>query len=67
MAIHYRVMRGFKLETVDTRARNAWRYAAHRGITGTPQYIVNGVHDYDAIKLDFEGWKRMIDDFMSKE
>ncbi|XP_019862027.1 PREDICTED: uncharacterized protein LOC105315512 [Amphimedon queenslandica] len=61
-----KVMAGFKSERVDTKSRNAWRYAASRGITGTPQYIINGVHDYDAVKLDFDGWKKMIDDLMTR-
>ena len=29
-------------------ARYAWKYAASRGITGTPQFIVNGVIVPDA-------------------
>ena len=62
----HRVMAGFKSERIDTKSRNAWRYAASRGITGTPQYIINGVHDPTAVKLDFDGWKKMIDDLMTR-
>ena len=36
-------MLGFTDEVIVERARYAWKYAASRGITGTPQYLVNGV------------------------
>lgn len=54
-------MKGFTNSIIDRRSRNAWRYGAHRGITGTPQYIINGVHDPMAPELDIDGWKKMID------
>lgn len=57
----YSVMEGFKSKDIDTRARTAWKYGCHRGITGTPQFIINGVHDPTAPDLDYRGWERVID------
>ncbi len=53
-------MAGFSDDTIVRRARYAWKYAAHRGITGTPQFIVNGVHYPDGQEYKLEDWKRMI-------
>lgn len=39
----YRILLGFQDMIITEKARYAWKYAAHRGITGTPQFIVNGV------------------------
>lgn len=36
-------MSGFSDSLVVENARYAWKYAASRGITGTPQFIINGV------------------------
>lgn len=37
------------------------------GISGTPQFIVNGVHLPDAPDFKFEEWKRLIDNLMTSE
>lgn len=38
-----RILSGFQDRAVFDKARYAWKYAAYRGVTGTPQFIVNGV------------------------
>ena len=45
-------------ELVVQDARYAWKYAASRGITGTPQYIVNGVQvpDPPGSKTEWEDY-----------
>ena len=52
---------------ITTRSRTAWKYAAHRGITGTPQFIINGVHVPDAADFKFADWKKLIDDLMATQ
>lgn len=58
-------MDGFDDDTIVRRSRYAWKYAAHRGITGTPQFIINGVHNPDAADFSIEEWKKMIDQLMA--
>lgn len=55
-------MSGFTDSLVVLDARYAWKYAASRGITGTPQYIVNGVQVPDAPGYSKSQW----DDFINK-
>lgn len=55
-------MEGFMSKDIDMRARTAWKYACHRGITGCPQFIINGVHDPTAPDLDYDGWVKKIND-----
>ena len=43
-----------------TDSRYAWKYAAYRGITGTPQFIVNGVQVPDAAEFDQKQWEEYI-------
>ena len=57
-------MAGYDDQTIIRRARYAWKYAAHRGITGTPQFIVNGVHYPAGQDYDLEDWKKMIDNML---
>jgi len=38
----FRIMSGFKDEVIVERSRYAWKYAASRGVTGTPSFLING-------------------------
>jgi len=53
-------MSGFMDEVVVEKARYAWKYAASRGITGTPEFLVNGVSAPDAGGYSREGWNQFI-------
>ena len=55
-----RVLAGFADSQVTTEARYAWKYAASRGITGTPQFIVNGVHVPTAADFTAPEWEKLI-------
>ena len=57
-------MSGFTDSVVVEDARYAWKYAASRGITGTPQYIVNGVQVPDAPDSKSE-WEDFINKLMA--
>ena len=37
-----RIMSGFKDEVIVERSRYAWKYAASRGVSGTPAILWNG-------------------------
>ena len=63
--IHCRVMDGFTDSVVVERARYAWKYAASRGITGTPQFIVNGVNVPQAQGYDADQWGHFINDLLT--
>ncbi len=39
-----RILSGFSDGVIVENARYAWKYAASRGISGTPSFLVNGVH-----------------------
>lgn len=54
-------MEGFSDATVTMDARYAWKYAASRGVTGTPQFLVNGVHVPDAAEYTMAEWEQFID------
>lgn len=56
----HRILSGFTDSLVVEDARYAWKYAASRGITGTPQYIVNGVQVPDAPDYSKEQWEMFI-------
>lgn len=53
-------MKAFTDATVDHEARYAWKYAASRSITGTPQFIVNGVIVPDA-PATYDQWIAFLD------
>lgn len=53
-------MKGFDDMRVVTDSRYAWKYAASRGITGTPQFIVNGVIVPGASEYDQKQWEDYI-------
>ena len=55
-------MSGFSDEVVVEKARYAWKYAAYRGVTGTPFYMINGVIDPDAESFKKQEWE----DYLSK-
>ena len=57
---YHRILSGFTDSLVVEDARYAWKYAASRGITGTPQYIVNGVQVPDAPKYSRTQWEQFI-------
>jgi hypothetical protein len=55
-----RILSGFTDSLVVEDARYAWKYAASRGITGTPQYIINGVQVPDAPDYSQSQWEEFI-------
>ncbi len=55
-----RILSGFTDSLIVEDARYAWKYAASRGITGTPQYIVNGVQVPDAPDYSQSQWEGFI-------
>lgn len=59
-------MGGYDDEVIVRRSRYAWKYAAHRGITGTAQFIVNGVHYPDGADYTADDWKKMIDEMVKE-
>ena len=65
--ICHRVMTAFTNSKIDNDARYAFKYAGHRGITGTAQFIVNGVHDPDAAGYNADQWKAFITSLMKNE
>lgn len=58
-------MSGFTDSLVVEDARYAWKYAASRGITGTPQYIVNGVQVPDGSSFSKTQWEDFINKLVS--
>lgn len=58
-------MEGFTDATVTMDARYAWKYAASRGTTGTPQFLVNGVHVPDAPEYTMAEWQQFIDTLLA--
>jgi len=63
--VHCSVMEGFTDATVTMDARYAWKYGASRGITGTPQFLVNGVHTPDAPTYTMAQWKQFLDQLLA--
>ena len=61
----YSVMEGFSDATVTMDARYAWKYAASRSMTGTPQFLVNGVHVPDAPEYTAVQWGQFIDSLLT--
>ena len=61
----YRVLAGFTDQVVTDLARYAWKYAASRGITGTPQFLVNGVHIPEAPDFSKQQWEELISKLLS--
>ncbi len=58
-------MSGFDDEVMVEKARYAWKYAASRGITGTPQFIVNGVIAPEAAEFNsIIEWENFIDELI---
>ena len=60
-----RVMEGFTDDVVTMDARYAWKYAASRSVTGTPQFIVNGVHVPAAPGFSAGDWAEFIDSLLN--
>lgn len=58
-------MSGFEDEVVVEKARYAWKYAASRGITGTAQFIVNGVSVPEAGSYDKDQWEQFVNKLLS--
>ena len=58
------MLKGFDDDVIVRRSRYAWKYAAHRGITGTPMFIINGVHYPDASGFTINEWNKCIDNLM---
>ncbi len=54
------MLTAFTDTTVDNEARLAFKYAGHRGITGTPQFVVNGVHTPDVAGYDKGQWEKYL-------
>lgn len=55
-------MSGFTDTRIVEASRYSWKYAASRGITGTPEYIVNGVIVPDGASYSKAQWE----DFINK-
>ena len=55
------ILEGFQDSTLYYASVYDWKYAASRTITGTPQFIVNGVVVPDAQGYNFAQWKTFID------
>ena len=62
---HHRVLEGFTDEVVTMDARYAWKYAASRSITGTPQFIVNGVHVPTAPQFSVSDWTNFMNTLLN--
>ena len=60
-----RLMAGFSSEVADYKSRYAWKYAASRGITGTPQFIVNGVSAPDVSGYSKQQVEELIDKLLN--
>jgi hypothetical protein len=60
-----KVMEGFTDDVVTMDARYAWKYAASRSVTGTPQFIVNGVHVPAAPGFSAGDWAEFIDSLLN--
>ena len=60
MFCHCRLMEGFTDSLVTMDARYAWKYAASRAITGTPQFLVNGVQVPAAPEFSLADWSDFI-------
>lgn len=58
-------MSGYSDEVVVGKSRYAWKYAASRGITGTPEFIVNGVIASEAHGYKKEDWESFIDKLLT--
>ena len=57
---------GFIDSLIDHRSRYAWKYACSRGITGTPQFLINGVQVPDASGFNPQEWKKFLDDLLNE-
>ena len=60
-----RVLEGFSDPVVSMDARYAWKYAASRGMTGTPQFLVNGVHVPTAADFSVTEWKMFLNELLN--
>lgn len=58
-------MEGYTDPVVVMDARYAWKYAASRAMTGTPQFIVNGVHVPDAPDYTTADWASFINTLLT--
>lgn len=57
---NYSVMEGFTDKDIVQRSRYAWKYGCSRGISGTPQFLVNGVHMPDGASYTATQWESFI-------
>lgn len=62
--LYHRIMEGFVDKVVTMDARYAWKYAASRSLTGTPQFIVNGVHVPTAPEFFISDWTDFINSLL---
>lgn len=60
-------MSGFDDGVVVRKSRYAWKYAASRGITGTAQFIVNGVIDPQGPEYSIDDWHKMIQALLNEK
>ena len=58
-------MEGFTDDVVTMDARYAWKFAASRSVTGTPQFIVNGVHVPSAQGFTAADWIEFINSLLN--
>lgn len=58
--------RGFTDPLIMQRSRFAWKYACSRGTTGTPQFLINGVHVPSAPDFNVDDWKQFLDSLLSQ-
>ncbi len=59
------MMSAFTDSSVDNEARLAFKYAGHRGITGTPQFVVNGVHTPGVASYTKDQWESYLKQFLT--
>ena len=57
----YSVLQVFYDDITVLRSHYAWKYGAHRVITGTSLLIINRVHYHDASDFTNDEWSKCID------
>ena len=59
--LYCRILQGFDDNVIVQKSRYAWKYGCSRGISGTPQFLVNGVHMPDGPDYTASQWEAFID------
>ncbi|KAI6655520.1 hypothetical protein LOD99_2019 [Oopsacas minuta] len=54
------ILNGYRNIQFDTRARQAWKYACYRDVSGTPTFFVNDVAVPEASGFDMEQWNSFL-------